>query len=213
MTTIAQPTIAQPTIAQSTIAQSTIALSDGVIRKLWMPERRKLADHLLRLDPDSRRLRFAHGVSDAFVADYVAGVTDLNSVVYGWFIGPQMHAAAELRKTGRTWGVKAEAAFSVEREFQGLGIGSELMGLLIRAARNRAVHQLEIVCLAENGKMRRIAAKHAAVLRCEFGEMTGQIAPRPGNIATLLDEAVDDQRGYLRMILDLNARLSPTAVA
>src|SRR5438128_1494072 len=39
--------------------------SGGNIRKLWPTETEKFRDHLLRLDKMSRRLRFAHGVSDS----------------------------------------------------------------------------------------------------------------------------------------------------
>ena len=38
----------------------------GSIRKLWPTETEKFRGHLLRLDKESRRLRFAHAVSDAF---------------------------------------------------------------------------------------------------------------------------------------------------
>ncbi len=39
----------------------------GVIRKLWIGETQKYRDHVLRLDADSRRNRFAGGVSDEFI--------------------------------------------------------------------------------------------------------------------------------------------------
>jgi GNAT superfamily N-acetyltransferase len=178
-----------------------------------MRERHKLADHLLRLDADSRRLRFAHGVSDAFIKDYVSKINDLNSVVYGYFEGVEMRAAAELRKIGATWGHEAEGAFSVERGYQNAGIGSELMGRVIRSARNRAVHHLQMACLSENSRMQHIARKHQAVLRFANGEIEGSIEPEPGNVATLLDEAVDDQRAYMLMILDLQTKFLPAAVA
>ena len=42
----------------------------GLIRKLWISEAEAYRDHLLRLDPDSRRNRFAGAVSDQFVSDY-----------------------------------------------------------------------------------------------------------------------------------------------
>jgi GNAT superfamily N-acetyltransferase len=187
--------------------------SKGLIRKLWMRERDKLCDHLLRLDVESRRLRFAHGVSDAFIKEYVAKINDLNSVVYGYFDGADMRAAAELRKIGTTWGKNAEGAFSVERGYQNAGIGSELMGRVIRAARNRAVHHLQMACLAENSKMQHVARKHSAVLRYSQGEMTGEIEPEPGNFSTMLEEAADDQRAYMLMILDLQTKLLPSAVA
>ena len=183
----------------------------GLIRKLWMRERHKLRDHLLRLDADSRRLRFAHGVSDSFIKDYVSNINDMNSVVYGFFDGVEMRAAAELRKIGTTWGQEAEGAFSVESGYQSVGIGSELMGRVIRSARNRAVHHLQMACLAENSKMQHIARKHQASLRFTHGEIHGCIEPEPGNVVTMLDEAVDDQRGYMLMILDLQTKRLPVA--
>ena len=39
----------------------------GVIRKLWIGETAKYREHVLRLDPESRRSRFAGGVSDDFI--------------------------------------------------------------------------------------------------------------------------------------------------
>lgn len=200
-------------IVETTIETSTIDTNNGLIRKLWMRERDKLADHLLRLDADSRRLRFAHGVSDSFIKDYVSKINDLNSVVYGYFEGTEMRAAAELRKIGATWGKNAEGAFSVEHGYQNAGIGTELLGRVIRSARNRAVYHLQMACLAENSKMQHVARKHSAVLRYAHGEITGEIAPRPGNVASMLEEAVDDQRAYMLMILDLQTKLLPSAVA
>ena len=43
----------------------------GVIRKLWIGETAKYREHLLRLDPRSRRNRFGGGVSDDFISNYV----------------------------------------------------------------------------------------------------------------------------------------------
>ena len=43
----------------------------GVIRKLWAGETAKYREHILRLDPESRRNRFAGGVSDDFISSFV----------------------------------------------------------------------------------------------------------------------------------------------
>lgn len=156
---------------------SEIRTSIGTIRKVWPSEAHKFQDHLLRLDKDSRRMRFAHGVSDSFIVDYAARMGEFGSVVYGYFVGGEVHAAAELRKLADNWGPEAEAAFSVERDFQDQGLGSELMGRVIRAARNRGVQRLYMSCLAENSKMQAIARKHEADLRFEYGEVIGEIVP------------------------------------
>lgn len=183
----------------------------GSIRKLWPQEADKFRDHLLRLDKDSRRMRFAHGVSDSFVEDYAGRMSDLGSIVYGHFENGEVRAAAELRKLGDTWGHEAEAAFSVEKAYQEKGLGTELMGRVIRSARNRGVHHLFMSCLAENGKMQSIARKYEAELRFEYGEVIGEIVPQEPNYFSLLAEAVDDRVGYMLAVLDLQKRAAKAA--
>jgi GNAT superfamily N-acetyltransferase len=186
-------------------------VSTGSIRKLWPTELEKFRDHLLRLDKEGRRQRFAHSVSDTFIEDYAARVLDMGSVVYGYFEGDQVHAAAELRKLGDTWGFEAEAAFSVEKAFQDNGIGTELMGRVIRAARNRGLQRLYMSCLAENTKMQAIARKHEADLRFEFGEVVGEIVPDQPNYFSILAEAVEDRVGFMMAVLDLQKRMARAA--
>lgn len=183
----------------------------GNIRKLWPTETHKFRDHLLRLDKNSRRSRFAHGVSDAFIEDYAARMSEIGGIVYGYFDGEEVRAAAELKKLGDLWGREAEAAFTVEQPLQDQGIGSELMGRVIRAARNRGVQHLCVSCLAENGKMRAIARKHEADLRFEYGEVIGEIVPEGPNYFSLLAEAVDDRFGYMMAVLDLQRRVVKAA--
>jgi len=183
----------------------------GNIRKLWPTETDTFARHLLRLDRESRRLRFAHGVSDQFIEDYAARMLDMGSIVYGYFEDGEVHASAELRKLADTWGTEAEAAFAVEMAFQERGIGSELMGRVIRAARNRGVSHLYLSCLAENNKMQAIARKHEAELRFEYGEVIGEIVPQDSNYFSLLQEAVEDRVGYMMAVLDLQTRVVKAA--
>ena len=180
--------------------------SAGTIRKLWPTETDKFRDHLLRLDKTNRRLRFAHGVSDAFIEDYAGRMAETGGLVYGYFDGEEVRAAAELKKLGDSWGSEAEAAFSVEKPLQEQGIGTELMGKVIRAARNRGVQHLCVSCLSENGKMRAIARKYEAELRFEYGEVIGEIVPHGANYFSLLAEAVDDRFGYMMAVLDLQRR-------
>ena len=185
--------------------------SGGNIRKLWPTETDKFRDHLLRLDKANRRMRFAHGVSDAFIEDYAGRMSEAGSIVYGYFDGEEVRAAAELKKLGDIWAREAEAAFSVEGSLQDQGIGSELMGRVIRAARNRGVQHLCVSCLAENSRMRAIARKYEAELRFEYGEVIGEIVPDGPNYFSLLAEAVDDRFGYMLAVLDLQRRVVKAA--
>lgn len=183
----------------------------GSVRKLWPTETDKFRDHLLRLDRESRRLRFAHGVSDAFIEDYASRMNEMGSIVFGYLEGAEVRAAAELRKLGDVWGQEAEAAFSVERAYQDKGIGTELMGRVIRAARNRGVRRLYLSCLAENSKMQAIARKYEAVLRFEYGEIIGEILPENPNYFSVLEEAVEDRIGFMLAVLDLQERVIKAA--
>ena len=79
-------------------------------------------------------------MSDAFIEEYASRMSEYGSVVYGHLVDGQVRGAAELRRLGDTWGEEAEAAFSVEKPYQDHGVGSDLMGRVVRAARNRAHH-------------------------------------------------------------------------
>jgi GNAT superfamily N-acetyltransferase len=178
----------------------------GTIRKLWPVEADAFRDHLLRLDKATRRLRFAHGVSDSFIEDYARHMSDLGAIVYAYMEDGQVRAAAELKKLGTAWGREAEAAFSVERAYQEQGIGTELMGRVIRTARNRGVQLLFMSCLAENAKMQAIARKYDAELRFEYGEVVGEIVPQEPNYFSMLAEALEDPVGLMMAVLDLQRR-------
>jgi GNAT superfamily N-acetyltransferase len=186
---------------------SDLSAGDGIIRRLWPTETDKFRDHLLRLDKDSRRLRFAHSVSDAFVEDYASRMSEYGSLVYGHVVDGKVRGAAELRRLGDGWGEEAEAAFSVEKAYQDNGVGSDLMGRVVRAARNRRVRRLYMSCLAENAKMQVIAKKHEAVLRFEYGEVIGEILPETPDYFSMVAEAAEDRVGFMIAVLDLQSRL------
>ena len=180
---------------------------EGTIRRLWPTETDRFRDHLLRLDKDSRRLRFAHAVSDAFIEDYASRMTEYGSLVYGHVVDGKVRGAAELRRLGDAWGEEAEAAFSVEKAYQDHGVGSDLMGRVVRAARNRRVRRLYMSCLAENAKMQMIAKKHEAVLRFEYGEVIGEILPETPDYFSMVAEAAEDRVGFMIAVLDLQSRM------
>ena len=186
---------------------SDLNAEEGIIRRLWPTETDKFRDHLLRLDKDSRRLRFAHAVSDAFVEDYASRMSEYGSLVYGHVVDGKVRGAAELRRLGDGWGEEAEAAFSVEKAYQDNGVGSDLMGRVVRAARNRRVRRLYMSCLAENAKMQVIAKKHEAVLRFEYGEVIGEILPETPDYFSMVAEAAEDRVGFMIAVLDLQSRL------
>lgn len=179
------------------------AILGGTTRKLWPAEVSKFGRHLLRLDPESRRMRFAHAVSNTFIEDYASRMHHMGSIVYGYLEGAELRAAAELRKLGSFWDNEAEAALSVEKSWQDRGIGTELMGLVIRAARNRGVARLYMSCLAENGKMQAIARKYDALLHFEHGDVVGEIVPQGPDYFSVVAEDFEDRMSLTLAVLDL----------
>ena len=128
------------------------------IRRLWPSDKEEFGDHLLRLDPRSRHLRFGGGMSDDFLVHYAEKCFGTGDLVYGVFVDGAMVGAAELRSDRAIWSeqapfgrdIHAEAAFSVEEGYRRRGIGEKLFKRILRAATNHGVETIEIVCLPDN---------------------------------------------------------------
>ena len=183
----------------------------GTIRKLFASEYHKYRDHLLRLDGESRHMRFGMAVDDAFIVDYARRLNDMKSILYAHIIGGEVRAAAELRPLAGQMHGDAEAAFSVEKRYQDSGIGTQLVGRIIRAARNRSITRVYMNCLATNRKMQAIAKKHGAILQFEAGDVVGRVAPTPAHYFSIWREAVEDEMGFVMAVIDLQRRFLPAA--
>ena len=105
----------------------------------------------------------------------------------------------------------AEGAFSVEDAYQNRGIGTDLLGRIISAARNRGVSRLYMNCLAENHKMQRICRKFEAELHFDHGEVVGRVLPATPTYISLWEEALDDSNGFVMAVLDVPRSLKPAA--
>jgi GNAT superfamily N-acetyltransferase len=177
---------------------------DCVIRKLWKTDASDYTNHLLRLDPTSRRNRFGGAVADSFVRHHANWAFDPSSVIYGFFADGVLRGAAELRPFGIG---QAEAAFSIERLWQSHGVGTELLERILLAARNRGVKQLHIICLLENQRMQQLARKFDAEMRRDFDSVIGEVeAPYPTPLS-VLREMIADGTGLATVIFDAHSRL------
>lgn len=178
---------------------------------MWFTETEKFRDHMLRLDADNRRMRFGMAVDNEFIKNYTAQSNQPENITFGFFVGGEMHAAAELRMIGESWSGEAEAAFSVEREYQDSGIGTELLGRLILTARNRGVNRLYMNCLSTNRKMQRVAKKYEAELFFDHGEVVGQLRPTMPTPLSVISEAINDSTGFVMAVFEFPLRLRPAA--
>ncbi len=179
----------------------------GVVRKLWIGEAAKYRDHLLRLDAQSRRNRLSGGVSDQFICNYVDLAGGLDMIVHGFFVGGAMRGAAELRPLGAGFSHEAEAAFSVEPEWQSSGVGSALLRRTLLAARNRGVRLLHMACLAENRRMQQLARKFDAELSFNFESVVGEVESSRPTPLSLMREMMSDSHGFATAMLDLQSRM------
>ena len=175
-------------------------------RKLLPPERDTAGDHLVRLSPRSRRMRFAHAVSDGFIASYADRMIGPYDTVHGAFAGVSLRGCGELRLTPDRSPRVGEIALSVEDPWQGAGIGTELFRRLLRSARNRRIECCYVLCLEENLAMRRIAAKFGGELSWLPEEVVGKFRPAPADSLSLTDEWFDDMSGLSAFVLDQSAK-------
>jgi RimJ/RimL family protein N-acetyltransferase len=183
----------------------------GFIRRLLASESYLLREHLQRLDAEARHRRFGHDVSDDFVARYAARAGDFGNVTFGYFVDGVVRAVTELRPETLMRQESAEVAFSVERPFVNRGIATQLMGRVIRTARNRGLRHLILVCLPDNAKMQAIARHYGAELKIEDGSIVAEIVPERADYRSWVSEILDERMTYLHAALDLQKRVNGPA--
>lgn len=178
----------------------------GHIRRLFPADLPEFRRHLLRLDQDSRRARFAMVAGDDFIASYAETAFALDTILFGYFEQGELRGAAELRMLSGDRSRMAEAAFSVEPACRHRGIGSGLMEQVILAARNRGIRKLYMSCLGWNRAMQALARRFAAELVFETEDVLGIVeAPAP-TTGTLVQEAMTNAGSFATAILDLQQR-------
>jgi GNAT superfamily N-acetyltransferase len=132
-------------------------------------------------------------------------------VVHGFFVAGILRAAAELRPFGNHFPCQAEAAFSVERDWQNCGIGTALLDRTILAARNRGIRTLYMSCLVDNRRMQRVARKYQAELSFEADDVIGEVANPGPTPLSLFREFIADGHDFATAILDVHNRMFRTA--
>ena len=197
--------IAQP--AHSEPSEAAEKRLPGTIRKLWIGEDNLLRDHLLRLDPDSRRSRFGSSATAYFIEQYTSHAVTPESVVHGYFEDGALRAAAELRAFGKPFPVDAEAALSVERPWQNRGIGSALLDRAILSAQNRGIRTIQLNCLVDNVRMQAVAKKHEALLRIRSDGVVGEVVNPLPTPLSVMRELIADGHGMTSIVLDLQSRM------
>ena len=123
-----------------------------------------LREHLLRLDPESRRDRFNGAADESFIESYAARCLADGTVVIAYVEDGKVLAAAELHQPETSSDGMPEIAFSVERAVRRKGVGSMLFRRLIAEAEGRRYDSLRITTGYGNQAMRALAQKFGAHL-------------------------------------------------
>ncbi len=146
--------------------------------------------HLLRLDEESKFLRFGyyiqddtiHKLCDKFEKNpkhhiiFVIEDNDLNVIGAG-------HISLE--------NDELELAFSVEKAYQQQGMGSSLMKRCIEWCQNRGIKGGCMVCLSHNTAIKKLAGKHGILIN-DGGETLADIKIPEMNATSVYNELVDN---------------------
>ena len=171
------------------------------MRPLTTSELPKYLEHLLRLDPTDRRMRFGFPIGDASIREYVQRIDLRTDHLLALFDDNlDVVAAAHI---ARARDDVAEFAFSVDREWRGCGVGFELFDRTVLWARNRGIRQAIVYCLTENQAMRHIARKAGVQMTVAAGEIEGRLELLPATPFSLLAEQASKCPPWLGLSLKL----------
>jgi GNAT superfamily N-acetyltransferase len=181
------------------------APAKGYVRTLRQQEELPLLrDHLLRLDPESRRDRFHGFLDDSFIERYAAKCAEDGTVIIAYFENGVVRGAAELHPPDQSPDSLPEIAFSVEASVRRQGVGSILFKKLIAEARSKGYHSLRITTGAQNHAMRALASKFGAHLTFRQGESTGSIDLKQQPLSPFAGLAIPTPADAARAMINLN---------
>ncbi|WP_052348695.1 GNAT family N-acetyltransferase [Leisingera methylohalidivorans] len=179
------------------------------VRRLSSADLEGICGHFRRLDAGSRRARFCGTVSDNGITKYALSIFRYDSLVCGAFIDGQLRGVAELRGVLHFWPSTTEAAFSVEPDWQNIGIGDALFERLISMARNRSVRSIRLMCLKENSLMRHLAVKHNAQLHLDQDAVEAVLYPYWPTPASVAAEFIGETMRITHLFLDERSLVQP----
>lgn len=165
-------------------------------RRLASHELNLYAEHLTRLGPDDRYLRFGYRISDEQIARYVETQFRTKSTVIAHFDADlKVVAAIEIVYSESKFHLNnemAEIGLSVEEAHRGQGLGTLLFKRALILARNRGVKTMVSHCLSQNRFMMRIARDNGMTIHSESGDSTGTMELTPRTPDSILKECIGE---------------------
>ena len=142
------------------------------ILRLEAADKFKIVKHLTRLSSEDRYLRFFNETSDSGIIKYVDNLDMTKDVVYGIFEKSEIVALVHLAINDDN---SAEVAFSVDESSRNKGLAKSLLKEVKNFCLLHSIRNLEMVCLANNKPIRKIAEDLGMIVVTEFGEAKGQV--------------------------------------
>jgi RimJ/RimL family protein N-acetyltransferase len=166
------------------------------IRSLGAGHRRRIAQHLLALEPHDRYLRFGYAANDEQIRRYVDHLDFDRDDIFGIFnrrleLIAMAHLAFIPSDPGTPPG--AEFGVSVLQKARGRGYGSRLFDRAVVHARNEGIELMFIHALSENTAMIKIARNAGARIEREGSETEAYLRLPPATLDSRVSEIVDEQ--------------------
>ena len=164
------------------------------------------ARHLKALTPSDRYTRFGHTANDYSIDQLILNVlykksynhlftARKNGVIAGFG-----HVASQ----GNDW----ELAVSVEQEYQGQGVASELIKFMIDWGKTHGIHSVYMHCINDNTKIQHLARKHGLRLIERSGsELTARVELPDATPLDYSNEFMREQTELLQQIAQLQRQM------
>lgn len=169
---------------------------------MFRAESQLIIDHLLRLDAESRRLRFGYDAQPDGIRKYVNNSFDHdNSVWYGFMDDSRCFGVIHIAIDGQV----AEFGFSIDQDRRGYGLSNELFSRALLYVKALGIKKVTMQCLSENKIVQYLAKKHGmAVVTLGPGEKIASMLVDTSGIPYL--DQVTDTNADIMALVDFNIR-------
>jgi RimJ/RimL family protein N-acetyltransferase len=165
------------------------------IRSLGPGHRERILEHLSRLDPQDRYLRFGYPATEEQLQRYVQGLDFETDQIFGIYNRKlELLGLAHLAfYEDPQFAGCAEFGVSVLAKARARGYGTRLFERAVMHARNEGVELLFVHALSENTAMLKIARNAGARLEREGGETEAYLRLPPATLDSRIGELLDEQ--------------------
>ena len=148
-------------------------MNNLTIEELTELNRQQVLEHLLRLSPEDRHLRFCTAASDSYITTYATKVISFDGdLCFGAFDNGKLVGLAHIAVVSET---SCELAFSIDEPYRGAGLARNLMKTAIARCRELGMSKLCMSCLRENRKMQALARSFGLSMTIDFNEAYAEL--------------------------------------